>query len=137
MGHGKKDRFGDAAPRGLIDELRRRGYDVNAKSPTEIVRLIMEGELRKSVPVRLTMARGWTNWVNPPSRKDNTGDSPPVCPRLRTLRGHYGSSAMCGQLRVGKDPFDPNRLDHGKEVDGQVSGRAVRVTGRAAKPIFD
>jgi len=52
MRRGKEDRFRDAAPRGLVDELRRRGYDVDDKSPTEIVRLIMEGELRKRVPTR-------------------------------------------------------------------------------------
>jgi len=61
MRRGKEDRFGDIAPRGFIDELRRRGYAVDDNSPSEIVRLIMEGELRKSVPVRLTM----TPRVNP------------------------------------------------------------------------
>jgi len=59
MRRGKEERFGDIAPRGLIDELRRRGYAVDDKSPTEIVRLIMQGELRKTVP-----ARGWTSRVN-------------------------------------------------------------------------
>ena len=56
MWNRKEDLF-DVAPRGLIDELRRRGYDVDDKSSTEIVRLIMEGELMKRSPVRLTMAR--------------------------------------------------------------------------------
>jgi hypothetical protein len=54
----RKQELFDAAPKGLIDELRRRGYDVDDKSSTEVVRLIMKGELRKE-------CAGWANNDSP------------------------------------------------------------------------
>jgi len=37
----------DEVPSGLLAELRRRGYDVDDKSPAEILELFNKGKLRK------------------------------------------------------------------------------------------